>query len=117
MTLLAGIANNAYYAVLMPWRTQSLRGSSEATFAFAFQNGIAQVGGIIGPQVFRAKYAPNYRIPFAVCMAFQALAFFAVLAGWWVTRSVERETREVAEVRRKEKKETGRVSVRQVELQ
>lgn len=64
--------------------------------------------------MFRAKYAPNYRIPFAVCMAFQGLAFLLALFTWWVTKDLERETRRVAAERKRVAKEEGRVSEKQV---
>ncbi len=116
-TLIAQGTNQAYYSVLMPWRAQSVHGAAGASFAFALQNGVAQIGGIIGPQVFRAKYAPNYRVPFAVCMAFQGVAFLLALFTWWVTRDVERETRRVAAERKRVAKEEGRVSDKQVVLE
>lgn len=50
MTLVAQGTNQAYYSVLNPWRAQSIQGAAGASFAFALQNGVAQIGGIIGPQ-------------------------------------------------------------------
>lgn len=66
--------------------------------------------------MFRAKYAPNYRIPFVVCMSFQAFCFFLALFTWWVTKDLERETRRVAAERKRVAKEEGRVSDKQVVL-
>ncbi|KAI5474718.1 hypothetical protein MNV49_002543 [Pseudohyphozyma bogoriensis] len=115
MTILAGFFNQAFYAVMMPWRSQSLQGGTNTAFSFAFQNGLAQIGGIIGPQVFRAQYAPDYRIPFIVCLVFQALAFIAVAATWYVTKDLERETRRVTAERRATEKASGKVSGAQVD--
>lgn len=170
MTLVANIFNNAYYAVLMPWRSQSLRGSASFLALLLRKQAdmtdrspplplLRRLRGDFrlrlperhradrrhhrsvppashvslastpkrtsltplfvrrptpaGPQVFRAKYAPNYRIPFTVCMVFQALAFIAVGTCWYVTREQERETRRVTRARRREEKE-GRVATKAV---
>lgn len=115
--LVAQGTNQAYYAVLNPWRAQTIQGAAGASFAFALQNGIGQIGGIIGPQVFRSKYAPNYRVPFAVCMAFQGLTWFLVLLCWYINRDVERQTRQVAAERKRVAKEEGRVSEKQVKIE
>ncbi|ODO06734.1 hypothetical protein I350_04093 [Cryptococcus amylolentus CBS 6273] len=104
LTIIATVGSSAFTAVLMPWRAQSLKGSTNAAFAFAFQNGLSQISGIIGPQVFRSKYAPRYTIPYVVCIVFLVLSFLALLVTWYLSAALEKETRRVAKVRRAEAK-------------
>lgn len=107
----------------MPWRAQSLKGTTNAAFVFAFQNSIGQLGGVIGalrspvlagssivltltlsshppgPQIFRAKYAPRYTVPYIVCLVFLVLSLLATLWTWWLTAPLEKETRRIAKIR------------------
>lgn len=94
----------------MPWRAQTLSGSSHAAFTFAFQNSIAQIGGICGPQLFRAKYAPRYTIPYGTSLGFLVLSTLSVVWTWWLSFDIEKETRRVAKIRFEEGRERNVVS-------
>lgn len=51
------------------WRTSSLKGTTGTAFAMSLQSGVGQLGGVIGPQIFRSKYAADrYRVSYAVCV-------------------------------------------------
>ena len=56
-------------------------------------NSYGQIGGALGPQIFRSQYAPHYTVSFAIAMALVGAAILMNLATWWVTRRTERETR------------------------
>ncbi|WVQ85841.1 hypothetical protein IAT38_008009 [Cryptococcus sp. DSM 104549] len=104
LIIIATVGSSGINAIMMPWRAQSLRGTTNAAFAFAFQNGIAQIGGIIGPQIYRAKYAPRYTIPYIVCIIFLAASIAAVAVTWYLSSDIEKDTRRVAKLRRQEAK-------------
>ncbi len=76
--IIATLSSAADGSVLSSWMTHTLEGSSQIGFAFAFSNSLAQLGGIIGPQIFRARYAPRYTVPYAVCLTFIGLAMIIV---------------------------------------
>ncbi|CCH45529.1 putative transporter [Wickerhamomyces ciferrii] len=73
-------------SVLTSWLGQSMEGSSKVGFAFSFANSIAQLGGILGAQIFRSKYAPRYTIPYAICLSFIGVAAILVIYLWYITR-------------------------------
>ncbi|OKP10894.1 hypothetical protein PENSUB_3714 [Penicillium subrubescens] len=52
-----------------------------------------QIGGAIGPQLFRSQYAPHYTVPFSVAMGLVGLCAILTLVTWWVTWDTERDTR------------------------
>jgi predicted MFS family arabinose efflux permease len=101
-----------YYVYFIPfwsWRSSTLSGSTGTAFSLAFQSSIAQVGGVVGPQLFRQKYAHNgYKTSFAICAGAIIAGFFANCWTWWLTRNVEWDTRRIRKLRIKAEKE-GRV--------
>lgn len=67
---------------------------------------MGQLGGVIGPQIFRSKYAAaGYKVPYSICTACIAGGFFGCLLCWWLTGSVEKEVRRVRLAKIKAEKE------------
>ncbi|KAF2494550.1 MFS general substrate transporter [Lophium mytilinum] len=78
------------------WRTSSLKGTTGTAFAFGLQSGIGQLGGVIGPQIFRQKYKANgYRVSYGICLAAIAAGFFGGCWCWYITRNLETDVRRV----------------------
>ncbi|KAK2798710.1 hypothetical protein FQN50_008748 [Emmonsiellopsis sp. PD_5] len=97
--------------IYVAWRSSSLIGTTGTAFTLAFQSCVGQVGGVIAPQLFQARFAYNgYRTPFAICAAAIGAACLANLWTWWLTRNVEWDVRRVRRLRIKEERE-GRVLV------
>lgn len=96
----ACVLGTTFYSVwfipFWSWRSGTLTGSTGAAFGLAFQNCVGQVGGVIAPQLFLAKYAYNgYKTPFAICAAMTGGAWVFTAIGWYLTRSLERDVRRV----------------------
>ncbi|KAK0482181.1 MFS general substrate transporter [Armillaria novae-zelandiae] len=100
LILLTAIPYAAYQVMIFPWRSQSTKGSSYASFAFAFQNSVGQIASIFAAQIFQSKYAPRYTIPYIVCIVFFALALLAVLFTWYFSYGTEKQNRRLAKERR-----------------
>lgn len=91
------------------WRTSSLSGSTGTAFALGLQSGIGQVGGIIGPQLFRSKFAYNgYKVPYAVCTAALGGCFLFNCLSWYLTRNLEWDVHRIHRERIKAERE-GRI--------
>ncbi|KAK2794040.1 hypothetical protein FQN51_000949 [Onygenales sp. PD_10] len=102
---------SVYFIPFWAWRSSSLIGTTGTAFTLAFQSCVGQVGGVIAPQLFQARFAYNgYRTPFAICAAAIGVACLANLWTWWLTRNVEWDVRRVRRLRIKEERE-GRVWV------
>lgn len=56
-------------------------------------NSYGQIGGAIGPQIFRSEYAPHYTLPFSVAIGLIGLCTILTVITWWITRETESETR------------------------
>lgn len=97
--ILSTVFFNSYYLIFWSWRSATLSGSTATAFTLAFQSGLAQIGIIVGPQLFPAKWAFNrYKYSFAIAAAFTIVAFFSSIWTWYLTRNIEYD---VMRVRRK----------------
>ncbi|ERT02929.1 pantothenate transporter [Sporothrix schenckii 1099-18] len=92
-TLIGNSVSATFYPLMWPWRVQTTAHATGSAFSIGFVNSYGQIGGAIGPQIFRAKYAPRYRQSFTAAMACVAGGVVVTLLTWWVTRRTERDTR------------------------
>lgn len=76
-----------------PWRVQTTSRATGSAFSIGFVNSYGQIGGAIGPQMFKSEYAPRYSVPFSVAMGLVGLCVILTLVTWWVTWETERDTR------------------------
>ncbi|CAH0058411.1 unnamed protein product [Clonostachys solani] len=91
-TTIAASASLAWFSTMWPWRLQTTSKATGSAFAIAFSNSLGQIGTIVGPQIFQSKYAPKYRVSFAVAMGMSGVCILATLWTWWLTRHTERQT-------------------------
>jgi hypothetical protein len=61
------------------WLSQNTPSPGKRALIMGF-NGWGNLAGVIGSQLFRAQYAPAYRLPFFVCLGVNIFAFLAYLA-------------------------------------
>ncbi|RMJ01441.1 hypothetical protein CDV36_015817 [Fusarium kuroshium] len=92
-TLIAAGVSLAWFATMWPWRLQTTFRATGSAFAIAWVNALGGIGTIVGPQIFRAKYAPEYTVSFAVAMGMTGACILAICWTWWLTRETERQTR------------------------
>jgi len=98
-SILATALASSWYPMMWPWRVQTTSKATGSAFAIGFVNSYGQIGGALGPQIFRQKYAPRYRTSFGTAMAIIGLAIITNLTTWWVTNDVEVETRRLKRAR------------------
>ncbi|KUJ07574.1 pantothenate transporter [Mollisia scopiformis] len=92
-TIIASSVASAWYPMMWPWRVQTTSRATGSAFSIGFVNSYGQIGGALGPQIFRSQYAPRYTVSFAIAMALVGVAIGMNLVTWWVTRRTERDTR------------------------
>ncbi|KAJ5438112.1 uncharacterized protein N7458_009110 [Penicillium daleae] len=93
VTLIGNALTAGWYPVMWPWRVQTTSRATGSAFSIGFVNSYGQIGGAIGPQLFRSQYAPHYTVPFSVAMGLVGLCAILTLITWWVTWDTERDTR------------------------
>uniref|UniRef100_A0A8H7NN66 Major facilitator superfamily (MFS) profile domain-containing protein n=1 Tax=Bionectria ochroleuca TaxID=29856 RepID=A0A8H7NN66_BIOOC len=98
-TLVGNAFTSAFFPLMWPWRVQTTARATGSAFSIGFVNSYGQIGGAIGPQIFKSKYAPRYRTSFASAMGLVGLCTLTTLATWWVTRKTEADTRRLKRAR------------------
>ncbi|KAI1386745.1 putative pantothenate transporter [Hypoxylon trugodes] len=108
-TMIGNAVSSAWFPMMWPWRVQTTSRATGSAFSIGFVNSVrkiifipflfrglyGQIGGAIGPQIFRSAYAPRYQVSFAVAMALVACCMITTLITWWVTRQTESDTRKL----------------------
>jgi nitrate/nitrite transporter NarK len=98
-TLIGNAFTAAFFPLMWPWRVQTTSRATGSAFGIGFVNSYGQIGGAIGPQIFRQKYAPRYKESFASAMGLVGLCSLVTLTTWWVTRKTEADTRRLKRAR------------------
>ncbi|GJC96012.1 hypothetical protein ColKHC_04838 [Colletotrichum higginsianum] len=98
-TIIGNAFTAAFFPLMWPWRVQTTSRATGSAFSIGFVNSYGQIGGALGPQIFRSKYAPRYRTSFAVAMALVGCCAIVTLVTWWVTRKTEADTRRLKRAR------------------
>ncbi|KAI1185563.1 major facilitator superfamily domain-containing protein [Nemania serpens] len=94
-TLIGNAVAAAWYPVMWPWRVQTTSRATGSAFSIGFVNSYGQIGGAIGPQIFRSSYAPKYTVSFGVAAGLVGACAITTLLTWWVTRQTESDTRKL----------------------
>jgi predicted MFS family arabinose efflux permease len=88
--VLGNLFYQSYFSPFWSWRSATLIGSTGTAFTLGLQSGIAQLGGVVGPQLFQSKWAHNgYKTSFAIAAAFMIAGWVSNLWTWWLTRNTE----------------------------
>ncbi|KAL3431398.1 major facilitator superfamily domain-containing protein [Aspergillus tetrazonus] len=106
VTLIGNALTAGWFPVMWPWRVQTTSRATGSASSIGFVNSYGQIGGAIGPQIFREEYAPRYTVPFSVAMGLVGACAVLTLVTWWVTYETERDTR-VLKRKRIEAKKKG----------
>lgn len=98
-TMVGNAFTAAFFPLMWPWRVQTTSRATGSAFSIGFVNSYGQIGGAVGPQIFREAYAPRYKESFAAAMGLVGACAVVTLATWWVTRGTEAETRRLKRAR------------------
>jgi MFS family permease len=98
-SIIATALSSAWYPMMWPWRVQTTSKATGSAFSIGFVNSYGQIGGALGPQIFRSKYAPRYATSFGIAMGIVGMAIITNIITWWYTNDVEVETRKLKRAR------------------
>ncbi|CAH0051656.1 unnamed protein product [Clonostachys solani] len=109
--ILGSMFSHAWGTSYWPWRSSSLKGTTGTAVAFGITNSIGQLGGVIGPQIFRSQWATSgYKESYGICVGALGGGFLLGLLCWYLTFDLETQVRRVKKARNKAARE-GRVYV------
>ncbi|KAM3552102.1 hypothetical protein ARSEF4850_007547 [Beauveria asiatica] len=99
VTLIGNAVTAAWFPVMWPWRVQTTSHATGSAFSIGFVNSYGQIGGALGPQIFRSHYGPRYTVSFCVAMGLAGACIILTTVTWWVTRSTESEARRIKQAK------------------
>ncbi|KAL5119166.1 hypothetical protein ACEQ8H_002873 [Pleosporales sp. CAS-2024a] len=94
--VIATAASQSFFALIWPERIRAARGTTTAGLAIGITNASCQLTGIVGPQIYPAKFGPTYRVSYICSIAILSTCLGAVLTSWFfVTRDDKQRTQEL----------------------
>lgn len=103
--ILGSLFYQTYFIPFWAWRSATMSGSTGTAFTLGLQSGIAQLGGVVGPQLFQERWSyNNYKTSFAIAGSFIIAAFVSNLWTWWLTRNTEYDVMRVRRILNKSRK-------------
>jgi len=79
------------YPILWPERIRAAHGTTTAGLAIGFTNAMAQMQGIVGPEVYESRFGPYYKLSFSVSIGLIGGAMFFISLTWWLIRRQDRK--------------------------
>jgi nitrate/nitrite transporter NarK len=81
--MIATAASQSFFAIIWPERIRAARGTTTAGLAIGMTNAVGQLMGIVGPQIYQAKFGPTYRVSYICSIALLSTCLGAVLTSWF----------------------------------
>lgn len=96
--MIATAASQSFFAIIWPERIRAARGTTTAGLAIGITNASCQLMGIVGPQIYQAKFGPTYRVSYICSIALLSTCLGAVLTSWFfVAKDDKRREKEDAQ--------------------
>ena len=104
--ILGQLFYQTYFVPFWAWRSATLIGTTGTALTYGVQSGIAQLGGVVGPQLFQSRWAYNgYKNSFAIAASCIIAAWVANVWTWYLTRNTEYDVLRVRRLGLKAQKE------------
>ncbi|PSR97456.1 high-affinity nicotinic acid transporter [Coniella lustricola] len=94
LVCVATAATSSFFPIIWPERIRATSGSTNAGLAIGLTNAVAQLMGIVGPQVYQTRFGPSYRVSYSVSIGLLTTTVAAICVTWFlVNRDDQRRGR------------------------
>ncbi|KAF4338259.1 high-affinity nicotinic acid transporter [Fusarium beomiforme] len=83
---IATAASQSFFPIIWPERIRAARGTTTAGLAIGITNASCQLMGIVGPQIYQAKFGPTYRVSFSTSIGLLVCTVISVLTTWFFVK-------------------------------
>jgi hypothetical protein len=90
--MIATAASQSFFAIIWPERIRAAKGTTTAGLAIGITNASCQLMGIVGPQIYQAKFGPTYRVSYICSIALLSTCLGAVLTSWFFVAKDDKAT-------------------------
>lgn len=98
---IATAASQSFFPIIWPERIRAARGTTAAGLAIGITNASCQLMGIVGPQIYNARFGPTYRVSYCASIGLLCGTVASVAAAWWSVKVGDRRRLEAGEVVRR----------------
>ncbi|KAF2103320.1 MFS general substrate transporter [Rhizodiscina lignyota] len=91
--MIAFAGSQSFYPIIWPERIRATRGTTSAGLAIGMTNGIAQLMGIVGPQLYQPKFGPNYHVSYSSSIGLISVSLLSICTSWYFVRRDDRKRR------------------------
>ncbi|KAJ4360923.1 uncharacterized protein N0V89_001492 [Didymosphaeria variabile] len=89
--MIATAASQSFFALMWPERIRAAKGTTTAGLAIGITNASAQLMGIVGPQIYQAKFGPTYRVSYICSIGLLCACLAAICTSWYFVRRGDRK--------------------------
>jgi hypothetical protein len=101
LVVIATAASQSFFGVIWPERIRAAGGTTTAGLAIGMTNASGQLMGIVGPQIYQAKFGPTYHVSYICSIALLTTCLGAVSISWFfVAKANKRVSKIEVEVQR-----------------
>jgi len=68
--------------ILWPERIRSAQGTTSTGLVIGITSSLANLAGIVGPQIYQSSFGPTYRVSFATSIGLMGLCILSTFATW-----------------------------------
>ncbi|KAM5354736.1 hypothetical protein ACJ41O_001383 [Fusarium nematophilum] len=96
--MIATAASQSFSPIIWPERIRAARGTTSAGLTIGVTNALAQLMGIVGPQIYQPKFGSTYRISYGTSIGLVSCTVVAVSTSWYfvVQGDRKKDTEEAA---------------------
>ncbi|KAH6662598.1 major facilitator superfamily domain-containing protein [Halenospora varia] len=82
--MIATAASQSFFPIIWPERIRAAHGTTTAGLAIGTTNSMAQLMGIVGPQIYQSKFGPTYRISYICSIGLLCGCVGAITLTWYL---------------------------------
>ncbi|ROW06258.1 hypothetical protein VPNG_08103 [Cytospora leucostoma] len=96
LVVIATAATSSFFPILWPERIRATSGTTNAGLAIGLTNGVTQLSGIIGPQVYQSKFGPSYKVSFSTCVGLLSVTVASIGLTWFLVHRGDKQVARLA---------------------
>lgn len=93
LVVVATAASSSFFPIIWPERIRATSGTTSAALAIGVTNALAQLQGIVGPQVYQSKFGPSYTVSYSTSIGLLAVTVVTMCLAWFLVHRQDERVR------------------------
>ncbi|EPE24755.1 MFS general substrate transporter [Glarea lozoyensis ATCC 20868] len=91
--MIATAASQSFFPIIWPERIRAAHGTTTAGLAIGITNSMAQLMGIVGPQIYQSKFGPTYRVSYITSIGLLCGTLISLVLSWYFVARQDEQTK------------------------